>query len=113
MSFPPEVQRHLNTITHLVRRKRIIEIQIASLIGLLKDVNRLKTVAEVARDKYDLTASTFLDILSVTAARYQEVLNAIDNEVGKAIEAAIATKTPIDQVVKEIDSIIGQLMGGG
>jgi len=111
MSYPPEVQRHLNTITHLVRRKRIIEIQIASLIGLLKDMDGLKTVAEVARDKYDLTASTFLDILSVTAARYQEVLNAIDREVERAVEAAIATKTPIEQVVKEIDSIIGQLVG--
>jgi len=111
MSFPPEVQKHLNAITHLVRRKRIIEIQIASLIGLLKDMNGLKTIAEVARDKYDLTASTFLDILSVTASKYQEVLNAIDREVERAVEAAIATRTPIEQVVKEIDSIIGQLVG--
>ncbi|RLE48306.1 MAG: hypothetical protein DRJ18_02225 [Candidatus Methanomethylicota archaeon] len=112
MSFPPEVQKHLNTITHLMRRRRIIEIQIASLMGLLKDVDELKTIAEIARDKYDLTASTFLDILSVAAVRYQEILNAIDREVERAIEVAMELNVPIEQVIVEIDKVLGKLIGG-
>jgi len=112
MSLPPEVQIHLNAIARLLRRRRLIEVQIGSLIGLLKDMNELKTVAEVARDKYNLAASTFLDVLSVTASRYQEVLNAIDREIERAIEVAMELNVPIEQVIAEIDKILGKLIGG-